>query len=92
MKFIDQNGDGLLNDEDRVYMGAYFPKLTYAFTGCFTWKNLSFSIMFQGVGGVKAFNAQKYITLNESVSYYNRDNRILNAWPNGNDIPRIAAK
>jgi hypothetical protein len=90
LKFIDQNGDGKINDEDRVYMGAYFPKLTYAFTGGFTWKKLSFSVMFQGVGGVKAFNAQKFITLNDSQAAFNRDNRILNAWPASNDIPRIA--
>ncbi|MDR2449018.1 MAG: TonB-dependent receptor, partial [Prevotellaceae bacterium] len=91
LKFIDQNGDGKINDDDRVYMGAYFPKTTYAFTGGFTWKKLSFSVMLQGIGGAKAFNAWKYGTLNEADKNFNRDNRILNAWPNGNDIPRIVA-
>ncbi|MDR1369277.1 MAG: TonB-dependent receptor [Dysgonamonadaceae bacterium] len=90
LKFIDQDGDGVINNNDRVYLGAYFPKLTYAFTGGFGWKKLSFSIMLQGVGGVKAFNAQKFITLNESQGSFNRDNRILKAWPASNDIPRIA--
>ncbi|MDR2086370.1 MAG: TonB-dependent receptor [Dysgonamonadaceae bacterium] len=91
LKFIDQNGDGKINDEDRVYMGAYFPKTTYALTAGFTYRKLAFSFMLQGVGGAKAFNAQKFIMLNESVGNFNRDNRILNAWPNSNDIPRIAA-
>jgi TonB-linked SusC/RagA family outer membrane protein len=90
LKFIDQDNNGKIDDDDKVYMGAYFPKITYAFTGGFSWKNLSFSMMFQGVGGSKAFNAQKFITLNESQGSFNRDNRILNAWPASNDIPRIA--
>ncbi|MDR0559249.1 MAG: SusC/RagA family TonB-linked outer membrane protein [Prevotellaceae bacterium] len=89
LKFIDQNGDGKIDDNDRVYMGSYFPPVTYAVTGGLTWKNLSFSFMLQGVSGSKIFHAFKYMTLNESVLDINRWNHILDAYPKTNDIPRI---
>ena len=28
-KFIDQNADGLINENDRVFIGSSIPKLTY---------------------------------------------------------------
>jgi TonB-linked SusC/RagA family outer membrane protein len=91
LKFIDQNGDGRINDEDRVYMDAYYPDLTYSLTAGFSHGNLSFSVMFQGVAGANAFHAWKSITLTESQLSFNRWNRILDAYPKTNDIPRISA-
>ncbi|MDR1674905.1 MAG: TonB-dependent receptor [Tannerella sp.] len=91
LKFIDQNGDGKINDDDRVYMGAYYPDLTYALTAGFSHRNLSFSVMFQGVAGAKVFQAWNLTMLNESQLNFNRWNRILDAYPNTNDVPRLSA-
>ena len=41
LKFIDANGDGVIDDNDRQYCGSATPKTTFAFSGGFTWKNLS---------------------------------------------------
>jgi hypothetical protein len=92
LKFIDQNGDGKINDDDRVQMGAYFPKLTYALTAGFSYKNLSFSMMLQGVGGIKLFNGWKYTLLSDADMNVNRSQEILNAWSPTNTsstIPRL---
>ncbi|WP_260607323.1 SusC/RagA family TonB-linked outer membrane protein [Chitinophaga polysaccharea] len=94
LKFVDQNGDGAINDGDRVYMGNAFPKLTYGFTASFTWKNFDLSLFMQGVGGVKLFNAFKMTTLSGSEQGYNRWDKILDAWSpenKGSSIPRISA-
>ncbi|MDR1335554.1 MAG: SusC/RagA family TonB-linked outer membrane protein, partial [Tannerella sp.] len=91
LKFVDQNGDGKINDDDRVYMDAYYPDLTYALTAGLSHKNLSFSVMFQGVSGAKVFNAWKSITLSESQLNFNRWNKILDAYPKTNDVPRLSA-
>lgn len=94
LKFVDQNGDGVINDQDRVYMGNAFPKLTYGFTASFTWKNFDLSLFMQGVGGVKLFNAFKMTTLSGSEQGYNRWDKILDAWSvdnKGSNIPRISA-
>lgn len=62
LKFVDANGDGTINDEDRQYCGSATPKTTFALTGGFTYKKLSVSAMFQGVGGAQALNVAKYMT------------------------------
>jgi TonB-linked SusC/RagA family outer membrane protein len=94
LKFVDKNGDGKIDDSDRSYMGNAFPKITYGITGNVTWKGFDASLFFQGVGGVKLFNAFKQSTLNGAEQGYNRWDKILDAWSETNkasDIPKIRA-
>lgn len=94
LKFIDQNGDGKIDDKDRVYMGNAFPKVTYGFTTNLIWNNFDLSLFLQGVGGVKLFNVFKESTLNASEQGYNRWDKILEAWSptnKGSNIPIISA-
>lgn len=93
LKFVDHNGDGKITDADRQYMGSATPKTTFAFTLGMTWKKLSFSAMFQGVGGAKALYVGKYMLLSDVEGNFNRSNGILNAWSptnTGSDIPRLS--
>ena len=93
LKFIDQNGDGRITDDDRKYMGSATPKTTFAFTLGMTWKKLSVSAMFQGVGGAKAAYVGKYMLLSDVEGNFNRSSEILNAWSptnTGSDIPRLS--
>ncbi|KAA6345375.1 TonB-dependent receptor SusC [termite gut metagenome] len=89
LKFIDQNGDGTINNDDKLQMGAFYPKLTYGFSGGFSYKDLSFSFLLQGVGGIKSFFAYKSLGLSDSYGNFNRWNKILDAYPKTNDIPRL---
>ena len=93
LKFVDANGDGQITDADRKYMGSATPKTTFAFTLGFNWKKLSFSAMFQGVGGAKAAYVAKYMLLSDVEGNFNRSSEILNAWSptnTGSDIPRLS--
>lgn len=91
--FVDQNGDNKINDEDRVYCGSSTPKTTFALSAGLTWKNLTVSAMFQGVGGAQTFFAGKRLTLDaQEGGGFNHWNKILDAWSTsntGSDIPRI---
>lgn len=92
LKFIDQDGSGKIDAGDRVFMGNAMPKVTYALSGGLTWKDFSFSMMLQGVGGVKIFNAYKHTTLNEALGNFNRSRDILKAVDGPHkDVPRISA-
>lgn len=94
LRFVDANDDGKIDDSDRVYMGAAFPKITYGFSANINWRNWDMSLFIQGVGGVKLFNAFKESTLNAAEQGYNRWDKILDAWSTtntGSDIPRISA-
>jgi TonB-linked SusC/RagA family outer membrane protein len=95
LKFVDADGDGSISDKDRVYMGNAFPKVTYGFTASVNWKNFDMSLFFQGVGGVKLFNAFKLTTLSGAEQGYNRWDKILDAWSptnKGSNIPIISAQ
>jgi TonB-linked SusC/RagA family outer membrane protein len=55
-KYVDQNGDKVLDADDRVNLGSYLPKITYGFTLALDYKNFDLSIFFQGVGGNSILN------------------------------------
>jgi len=93
LKFIDENGDGKIDGNDRIFMGNAMPSLTYALSAGMNWNNFTFSFMLQGVSGTKLFNAYKHTVLNESLSSFNRSREILKALDGPNDdVPRISAK
>lgn len=93
LKFVDYDGDGTIGFGDRQYMGSATPKTTFAWTLGFTWKKLSFSAMFQGVGGAQAMNVSKYMLLSDVEGNFNRSRKILNAWSpdnRGSNIPILS--
>lgn len=93
LKFIDQNGDGKINDADRIYMGSAMPTTTFALNFGLSWKKLTFSAMLQGVGGAQAVNVSKYMLLSDVEGNFNRSSEILKAWSPtnmGSDIPRLS--
>lgn len=57
--FKDQNGDGIINDQDRVVLGSFLPKLTYGANLGFSWKDLEFSTLIQGQSGHKILNRKR---------------------------------
>ncbi|AUC85523.1 SusC/RagA family TonB-linked outer membrane protein [Polaribacter sp. ALD11] len=95
LKFQDTNGDGSINDDDKVFMDSYQPDLTYSFGLNLDYKGFDLGMVLQGVAGVKAFNGYKYVAYNASLQGYNLDNSVLNAWSDTNTastIPRISTK
>ncbi|MDH5826271.1 SusC/RagA family TonB-linked outer membrane protein [Sphingobacterium faecium] len=53
--YKDQNGDGIINNDDRILMDGVFPSFQYAVNGSVSWKNFDLSFMFQGVEGRNLF-------------------------------------
>lgn len=93
LKFVDYNNDGKITDADRQYMGNATPKTTFAFTLGLTYKKLSFSAMFQGVGGAQTMYVGKSMLLSDVEGNFNRSSEILNAWSpenTGSSIPRLS--
>ncbi len=56
LKYLDVNGDGTVNADDRVNLGNSFPKLSWSLGNTFTYKKVSLDVFFQGVQGVKMLN------------------------------------
>jgi len=54
-----QTGHGVINDDDRVILGSYFPKFTFGGNVGFNWKNLDFSANILGQTGNKILNRKR---------------------------------
>lgn len=56
IKYKDVNGDGIINDDDKVPLSfSNYPRLMYGFGGEFVHKNWTFNIMFKGTGKVDVY-------------------------------------
>ena len=93
LKFEDYDGDGKIDfTKDRQYFGNATPDWTYALSGGFDWKGLTFSMMLQGVVGAQAAYMAKYTLYSNGDGNFNRGREILNAWSpenTGSNIPRL---
>ena len=79
IKFKDLNGDGVINDNDRTYLGNSIPKLSYGLALSLGYKGFDLSALFQGVGGVNRYNDSKQITDYDSRPF-NHSTAIINSW------------
>lgn len=75
-RFEDVNGDGVINDSDRTYIGKGIPDWTFGLNIGFEWKGFDFSMLLQGQAGVQAFN----VTRRTDLYYINLPKTILNRW------------
>jgi TonB-dependent starch-binding outer membrane protein SusC len=68
-KFRDINGDGLINDDDRVKIGNPWPKFVYGFNLGAEVRSFDFFVFFQGVYGNDIYHYNKRVTNNLEGDY-----------------------
>ena len=56
-RYKDQNGDGIIDDNDAVYLGTSFPKITYGINLGADFYGVDVQLFFQGVAGNQIYNA-----------------------------------
>lgn len=54
--FEDLNGDGIIDSDDRTYLGSGLPKYTFGWNNTFTYKRWTLSVFMYGSVGNKVFN------------------------------------
>jgi TonB-linked SusC/RagA family outer membrane protein len=78
--YKDVNNDGVIDDNDRSFVGSPIPKFTYGLTGNVKYKNFDLSVFFQGVYGNKIYN-QVLTDIEGFYRPFNITQRIAeNAW------------
>ncbi|WP_158795547.1 TonB-dependent receptor [Pedobacter sp. L105] len=89
IKFLDANGDGQINDQDKVYSGSPFPKFEYGGGFNASIFNFDISAFFQGTQGNKIYNGNRQDLESMSLEF-NYAATTLNAWTPANhtDFPR----
>ncbi|MBD5335842.1 MAG: TonB-dependent receptor [Bacteroides sp.] len=59
-KYRDNNGDGVIDDNDRVYLGSSIPKVNYGINIGAYYRDFDLQLFFQGVGGSKIYNQMRH--------------------------------
>tara|TARA_R110002051_G_scaffold117009_1_gene190595 strand:- start:1250 stop:4237 length:2988 start_codon:yes stop_codon:yes gene_type:complete len=59
-KFVDQDGNGEINADDRVDLGSYLPSYTFGFNLGFNYKDFDFSLNAIGQGGNVIGNLKRF--------------------------------
>ena len=79
IKYIDINGDGVINSDDRTFIGSTLPKLEYGINVSLAYKNIDFSVFGSGVSG--RIGLDPYVFYNNFASGSNNSGPgTLNAW------------
>ena len=58
-KGLDQNNDGIINDEDVIVLGNSQPDFSYGWNNTFSYKNFNLNVFVQGVQGIDKLNLSK---------------------------------
>lgn len=78
IRYKDINGDGIINDGDRVYAGKPLPSMEFGLTLSGEYKGFDMSLFFAGVTGNSIFNNTKYwLERMDEVGNYPKN---LNPW------------
>jgi hypothetical protein len=58
-RYVDQNNDGIIDDDDRVILGSYFPNFTYGGYVNIFFRNFDFVVSVYGQEGNKILNRKR---------------------------------
>lgn len=85
VKYVDVNGDKIINDQDKVNLGSATPDLYGSIFSSFEYKGFALDLNFVYSYGNKAYNAMR--RLNESASdFSNQSLSVVRRWQNEGDI------
>ena len=93
VKFVDLNGDDVINDKDRSHVGNPFPDFIYGLSANFNYKNLDLSLFFQGVYGNDVYFLYGNFAYETQSRGFNSYRDILDRWTPENtttDIPKVS--
>lgn len=76
IRFMDLNGDGVIDELDQDFIGSPIPKLLYGFTAEIKYKGFDMQMFWQGTYGNDIYNA----TVRYDFTYVNRPESALERW------------
>jgi len=80
-KYVDRNNDGVINEDDRFYLGDAFPHYTFGFTYDVEYKGFDLSMLIQGVGKRKqALRGDIYVPFHHGPWYPVMYKHQLDTW------------
>lgn len=92
-RYVDQNGDNIIDNDDRTTIGNVHPKFIYGFSSNIAYRHFDLSLAFQGSYGNHLYNALR-LNLETPTQIYNASKALANRWTPSNtntDIPKAQA-
>jgi TonB-linked SusC/RagA family outer membrane protein len=92
VRFVDQDGNNVINNDDRVILGSYLPDFIYGVNLSAQWRNFDARVFFQGSQGNDIYNGFNSL-LTQTTRLFNGAPGRLDGWTPQNtstDVPRIA--
>lgn len=89
--FVDQDGNGVINDLDRINLGNALPKNYGGINNQFNYKGVDLGIFFNWSYGNKVYNSNRVYTEGFSFDGRNKSTAILNAWTPENQNTTVPA-
>lgn len=93
IRYVDQDGNGVINQSDRVILGYAQPKFFGGLTNTFGYKGIELSVFMQGTSGNSIFNINRFEQ--ESLTGVSNQSRVvLDRWTPtnpSNTVPRANA-
>ncbi|MBC3786713.1 SusC/RagA family TonB-linked outer membrane protein [Spirosoma utsteinense] len=93
IRYVDQDGNGVINQSDRVILGYAQPKFYGGLTNTFAYRGVELSVFMQGTSGNSIFNINRFEQ--ESLTGVSNQSRVvLDRWTPtnpSNTVPRANA-
>ncbi|MFB9056880.1 SusC/RagA family TonB-linked outer membrane protein [Mariniflexile ostreae] len=90
-KYVDLNGDGVINDDDKKVIGNPEPKFFGGFSNNFAYKGFDLNVFFQWSYGNDIYNANRILWTSNLKSHRNFIPEIINRWKDTNTPEQNAA-
>ena len=90
-RWADLNNDGVINSEDRTFIGNPIPNWSFGFTANATWKNFDLLVFGQGVAGNDIFQGLRRL----DIPTANWQTSVLDRWTGegtSSTYPRLTTK
>ena len=87
-RFVDMDGNGIINSDDRTNIGNGVPTWTFGLNFDAEWKGFDLSLFFQGVSGADVFDA----TYRQDIASGNYPTWVLQRWTGegtSNTVPTL---
>jgi len=90
IKFLDLDNNGVINDNDRTFIGNPTPEWSFSLNNSLEYKNFDLQIYLQGVAGNDIYN-QNRVSLEGMSTIQNQTRKVLDRWTGegtSNSMPR----
>ncbi len=88
VKFVDMNGDGVINDDDRTFIGDVNPDIYGNIFTSLNWKSLTLDVNFSYSLGGEVFNYMRQ-QLESGSRFMNQTEAMLNRWTTEGQVTNV---